>query len=169
MPSLNAGLLIGTNHVFVGTQQLAIPGSMIQIQYPSRFFLEIRISGPYPAPVTPRANCVLAQPAPDRRSTDGGHNTPLDGLLSDLLPAQTRERKPEVLWQLAGKGLDLQNDLRGKKSRVAPAVAFLGVRPGVGRRSVYATSKRFAGADQVSRRSACWTDHRLQGAPLSHA
>ena len=101
MPRLNAGFLIGRYHKILAVQRLAVPNALIQIKNFSRFLLKIRISWPNPTAVTPRANGILAQPAPDGFSADRSDNALLGCLLSNLFMRKPGKWEPELLWQLA--------------------------------------------------------------------
>jgi hypothetical protein len=56
------------------------------------------------------------QPAPQRTAADGRHQAALLDLLNRILSAPTRYRQAVLRRQLAGKGLNLYDELWGKKS-----------------------------------------------------
>ena len=69
-PCLNARLLIGAGHEVVTAERLAVPHTMVKIQYACAFGFELRITREDPATVVPRANCILRKPAPDSCAAD---------------------------------------------------------------------------------------------------
>ena len=130
-------------------QGFSFPDSLIQIQDSCGLLFEIRISRPNPASVTPGSDSILAEPAPDSFSADRGDNSLFFRLSGDFIVCKSGKRKSELFGQLTGKRLDGNNDLRGKKRRVCPAVAFPGARPDVGQRSVFAIWRQSAEANQA--------------------
>jgi hypothetical protein len=104
---------------------------------------------PDPTSVTPGSDSILAEPAPDSFPADRGDNSLFFRLSVDFTVCKSGERKSELFRQLTGKRLDSNNDLRGKKCRVCPAVAFPGARAGVGQRSVFAIWRRSVEANQA--------------------
>jgi len=72
--SLDAGLLIGTNHECVFLQWLALPLAGIQIQNASGLGSEVRIAREYPSALVPGTDGVLTEPAPHRLVADGGYD-----------------------------------------------------------------------------------------------
>jgi len=88
-PGLNTGLLISTEHIFVSSQGHSIPYSLIQIQHPSRFLLELGISGEDPTAMLPGFNGVLVQPASDRRAANLGNNPSADDFRGYLRAAES--------------------------------------------------------------------------------
>jgi|GEM_PF-3432692 len=162
-PSLNAGFLIRGNHEVVIAQSLAIPSPVIQIQNTSCFLFEMRVTGPDPAPIAPRADCVGAEPAPHRCPTDGSDNAALYCLPRNVIPSQAREGQAQVFRQLARQGLDFDHDLRGEKCVVVRALTALASRQGAGRRSACATSTRSVEASPGACQFPCWTSPEQQG------
>ena len=160
---LNAGLFIGGDNKIMAAQGLSFPDAVIQIENSCGLLLEIRIPWPNPASITPRANRILAQPAPDSFSTDGGYDSLLFHLSGDFIVRKSRKRQPELFGQLTGKCFDSNNDLRGKKRRVCPAVAFPGARPGVGQKSAFAIWTQSVVADQAADRFPCLKSLQRQG------
>jgi hypothetical protein len=65
---LNAGFLVGADHKVSGSQRLALPSSVIQIQNASCFVLKIRVPGLDPTAITPGANGIIIEPTPHRRA-----------------------------------------------------------------------------------------------------
>jgi hypothetical protein len=138
-PGLNTGFFIGRNNKIIAAQGFSFPDPVVQIKDSRGFLFEIRITGPNPTAVTPWANGIFAQPAPDCFSTDRGYNPLFFRLPGDFIVSEFGKWKSEVLGQLAGKRLHGYNDFRGKKRRVSLAVAFPVGQPCAGQRSVYAT------------------------------
>jgi hypothetical protein len=56
---LNAGFLVGGDHVFIAAQRFALPAALVKVQDSSRFLLELRIAGENPTAVLPGADGVL--------------------------------------------------------------------------------------------------------------
>jgi len=162
-PGLDAGFFIGGNHEVAIAQDLAIPCPVVQIQNAPCFLLEMGATGPDPTPIAPGADRIGAEPAPHRCAADGGDNATLYGLLRNVIPAQSRERHPQIFRQLAGQGLDFDYDLRGKKGGVSRALTALASRPGAGRRSACATSIQSVVASPNVDRFPCWTTPERQG------
>ncbi len=160
---LNTGFLIRGNNKIISAQRFVLPEPMIQIENSCSLLFKLRISRPDPASVTPGTNSIFAQPAPDCFATDGSDNSLSFRLPSDFLVGEPGERKTEVFGQLAGKGLNGNNDFRGKKRRVSRAVAFPGVRPSAGQRNVFAISRQFVLANRVVRRFLYWRVPQLIG------
>jgi hypothetical protein len=74
-PCLNAGLFIRGDNKIMAAQGFSFPDSLIQVQDPCGFWFEIWIPRPNPASVTPGADSILAQPAPDCFPADGSYNS----------------------------------------------------------------------------------------------
>ena len=147
----------------MAAQGFSFPDSLIQVQDPCGFLFEIWISRPNPASVTPGADSILAQPAPDSFPADGSYNSMFFRLPGNFIVCKSGKRKSKLFGQLTGKRLDSNNDLRGKKRRVSRAVAFPGDRPGVGQRSAFAIWRRSVEATQAVDRFACLKTPQRQG------
>jgi hypothetical protein len=63
--SLDAGLLVGTQHVLVVPQWLALPAAGVQIEDRTGKFEKMRVAWKDPALVAPGTQRILEQPAPD--------------------------------------------------------------------------------------------------------
>lgn len=100
-------------------QRFARPAPFIEVQDPARLLGELRIAGEEPTPIAPRLQRVLAQPAPQRRATDLGHQP-----LGAHGCSQLGERPPGH-WHpvpgrpFTGQGLDLDHDAGGKSGLAA--------------------------------------------------
>ena len=86
----------------------------------SRLALEVGVAREEPAPVRPRPQGVLAQPAPDGRQADRLDDLALDRLAGDVGDRQARERQTRIARALTGEGLDLDHHPRGEKVRGRP-------------------------------------------------
>jgi hypothetical protein len=84
--SLNAGLFVGRKHVVVGSQCLAFPESLIEIEHPLGFWLKFRITGKDPTAMLPRANGILVEPSPNGPAANFGCDTALSDLTNQILP-----------------------------------------------------------------------------------
>ena len=144
-------------------QGFSFQDSLIQIKDSGGLWFEIRISRPNPASVTPGADSVLAQPTPDSFPADGSDNSMFFRLPGNFIVCKSGKRKPKLFGQLTSKRLDCNNDLRGKKRRVCPAVIFPGDRPGVGRRSACAIWKQSVEANQAVYQFPCLKVPQRQG------
>jgi hypothetical protein len=135
---LDAGLLVGGDHEFVRAQPATFPDSVVEIEDPPGLLFEIRIAREDPTPVLPRSDGVFAQPSPDGGVTDRGHQSGTD-MRAEFSQTPARERQAQLRRQLAGDGLNANDQLWGGRPggvRVVdghrdPAAAV--------RRSVYAT------------------------------
>src|SRR6266446_6501078 len=65
-PGLNAGLLVGAQHVVARPQGCALPTTLIKVQDWARLGGEGWVAWKYPAAMAPRSQGVLAEPAPQR-------------------------------------------------------------------------------------------------------
>jgi len=167
---LDAGLFIRGDNKIMAAQGFSLPDAVIQIENSCGLLLKIWIPRPNPASITPGANRILAQPAPDRFSTDGCDDSLFFHLSGDFIVGKSRKRQPELFGgQLTGKCFDSNNDLRGEKRRVCPAAAFPGARPGVGQRSAFAIWRRFVVANQGADRFPCLKALQRQGGRSWHA
>src|SRR5437867_6333995 len=62
---LDAGLLVGREHEFIGVQLLSLPLMLIQIEDPTRLEGESRVARKNPTAVLPRTNRILVEPSPE--------------------------------------------------------------------------------------------------------
>ena len=145
---LNTGFFIRRKNKIMGIKRFFIPNTLIQVQNFCSLLFKFRITRPNPTSVTPGSNCVFVQPTPDSFSANRGDNPPLFDFSCDFIMCKLGERQPKLFWQLTGKSFNSNNDFRGKKRRVFPAVAFPEVRPRVGQKNVFAIWRQFVGANQ---------------------
>ncbi len=75
-PRLNAGFLVGADDIVAGAQGFALPFPMVEIEHQTGLALEIRIPRPDPTAITPGADGIGAEPAPNRGSADRGGQCP---------------------------------------------------------------------------------------------
>lgn len=81
---LDAGLLVDAEYVIARPQRCTFPPTLVEIDDAAGFAGKLRIAREYPAAMAPRAQRVLAKPAPERRATDFCHKTARHCLLSQL-------------------------------------------------------------------------------------
>jgi hypothetical protein len=74
-PSLDTCFLVGADHELVRSQPVALPNSVVEVEDPAGFVLEVGVAGEDPAPVLPGSNGVFVEPSPDGGVADGGHQT----------------------------------------------------------------------------------------------
>jgi hypothetical protein len=70
LTDLDAGLLVRADDEVPSRQWSAVPKALVKIENGAGLGQELRVAGKYPAPVAPRTNGVLAQPAPERDPAD---------------------------------------------------------------------------------------------------
>src|SRR5271169_5576413 len=136
---LNAGLLVGGDHEIPTPQGFALPPAAIEVENARRFDGEVWIARKNPAPMLPRANRVLTEPAPDRLVADGGRQSAALHLPGNVAAAHARQGQTARGGQFARHGLNEHDDLRGKKLGGDPSAAALPGPASAARRSVYAT------------------------------
>lgn len=138
-PGLDARFLVGRDHELVHPQRATLPLAGVEIEDASGFGAKVGILGKNPASVTPGADRVVAEPAPDRGLSDGGYNPASDGQMLELREAQPGKGQTQPMGQLTGQCLDLDHDAGGESGPVARAVAVLRARQGALGRSACAT------------------------------
>jgi len=113
---LDAGLLVGAEHIIARSQGFVPPPALIEVQDAAGLGSEGGITRENPATMAPRSQRVLAEPAPQRGAADLRHQP-----LFDRFPAQFGER-PARQWQattrrqLTCQRLDLDPDSGGKNA-----------------------------------------------------
>ena len=113
---LDAGLLVGAEHIIAWSQGFVLPPALVDIQHPTGLGGEGGITRENPATMAPRPQRILAEPTPQRGAADLRHQS-----LRDRLPAQfgerpARQRQAAARWQLTGQRFDLDPDRRGKNA-----------------------------------------------------
>src|SRR5712692_10414141 len=73
LTGLNAGLLVGRDHIVARPQRAALPLPGIEIQHRTGALGKARVARKQPTPMAPRPNRVGIQPAPEGRLADGRH------------------------------------------------------------------------------------------------
>ena len=84
LQGLELGFLIGTDHIIVGTERVALPPPGIQIEHPGGLGLEIGVTGKDPGPVLPGLDRIGGQP-----SVHGGRRDRLGYTAGDRLAARS--------------------------------------------------------------------------------
>ena len=90
---LNACLFVGRDHEVILGKWFVVPGPGIQVEHAPRFLFELRISGKDPTAMTPWPECVLGQPSPEGRFTDGGDQSSIDRCSLQIRDLEARDRK----------------------------------------------------------------------------
>jgi hypothetical protein len=106
---LNAGLLVGRKHEFIGLQRLSVPLMLIQIEDSTGFGSKIRIAWENPTAVLPRPNRVLAEPAPEGGVAQLRDQSTLANVLGQFVQTPSREREVMGGGQFAGQGFNLDD------------------------------------------------------------
>jgi hypothetical protein len=135
---LDAGLLVGREHEFIGVQFLSLPLMLIQIEDPTRFESEIGVAWKNPTAVLPRTNGVLVEPSPERRAAQLSDQSTLANVLAQFLQTPTRERDVMGGGQFAGQSFNLYDEFWGKKTGGDPVGGVLPSRPVAFRKSACA-------------------------------
>src|SRR6516165_9582997 len=123
-PGLDAGFFIRTQHVITRSQGLILPTALIEAQDATGLDGESRVARENPVTMPPWSQCILAEPAPERRAADLRDHTVLHGLAAQLGERPVRQRQSTTHGQFTGQGLDLDHDTGGKARRSPPARLF---------------------------------------------
>src|SRR3990172_3967698 len=89
---LDAGLLVGADHVIIRAQSLAFPNPLVQVQHSTGLLRKPLVAGKNPTAIRPRADGVGTQPPPPRASADRSDDATPDRLSGDLGATEPRER-----------------------------------------------------------------------------
>ena len=143
---LNTGLLVGGNHVFIVTQRLALPDTLIKVKDTPRLFFQVGIPRKDPAPMLPRTNSILAEPPPDSGAADLSSNSTTYNLARYLGVTESRQWNAAFPGQLASERFYLHLNHRGKRRADARVLADLQVQPFAPQRNACATSRQPAEA-----------------------
>ncbi len=138
-PGLDTGLLVGRDHEFIVLESLTIPTTLIQIQNAACFKSKIGVAREDPGSMLPRTDGVLVQPTPNGAAANLSDQARARDVLSQVGGAPARQREIVGRGQFTGESFNLNDQLRGKISGAAPDADVLPDRPGVSRRSVFAT------------------------------
>ena len=115
LAGLDGGFLIGAHDELIRSEWLALPNALVEIEQTGGLGEKVRIAGKQPATMLPGPDGVLMEPAPDGGPADGGHQARLTELSGQIVVAPARERKALTGRQLAGQGLNLNDNLWGEK------------------------------------------------------
>lgn len=136
---LDAGFLVcGEDELIVG-ERFALPKPFIEVQESPGLGRKVGVVGEDPAAVGPRANGIFVQPAPHGAVADRRHQTRLPSLTGHVGPTESGERKVGAGGQLSRQGLNLNDDLWGKKPGGGRGELRLPGQPGASRRVACAT------------------------------
>jgi len=116
---LDAGLLVGRQDVLPRAERPAVPAPGVEIQDALGFDGERRIAGKDPTAMPPRAEGVLAEPAPQRGPADLGDQPLRDDRLLQLAQRPACQRQPALRGQLTREGFDGDDDSGGKSGPAA--------------------------------------------------
>jgi len=120
---LNAGFFISTDHIVPWPQRFTLPNALVQVKDTTRFLGKVRVSRKYPTSVRPGLDRIIAEPAPNSGTADGGHDSASHRLPRYFIVAQSRKGKSSFSRHLASERFDLHNYLRGKNDLVFPVLA----------------------------------------------
>jgi hypothetical protein len=136
---LDAGLLVGADYEIGCSQRTTLPHPLVEIEDSAGLAGEIRVPREDPAAMMPRADGVLREPAPNGRFSNRRHQSPADRRLLDIGHAEPGERETKLLRELTSEGFYGDDDAGGKRRAAYLGAPALRARPGLVRRSVYAT------------------------------
>src|SRR5215472_520139 len=157
---LNAGLLIGGDHVVVRRQRLAFPDAFVEIQNPPRLGGKVGVAREDPAAVRPWADRIGIQPAPDRAAADRRHEPGALGFACQVVHAPPRKRTARAGGQFTGERLDGDDHLWGEKPGGDPGGHDPQDPPRVLRKSACARGTRPLAGCRDSGQSRHWTNRR---------
>lgn len=135
---LDTGFFIGTDHIVIRPQRDSLEYPEIQIQDARRSFRKERVSGKDPTPVIPGLDRVTMQVTPYGLNAYGKYNASIRCLFGDIGMTETGQGEPQLGGEFTGRGFDLHNALRGKKTAVARILVGPPGRRRARNRSVYA-------------------------------
>src|SRR6266571_6561087 len=98
---LDAGFLVGRNHVVLVSQSLAFPEPLIEVQHSFSFGLKVRIPWKDPTAMLPGANGILVEPPPKSPSADFCHDAAPGDFPDQILAAVAGEGLAAFLGQFA--------------------------------------------------------------------
>ena len=135
---LNAGLLVGADHVIIRPQSLAFPNPLVQVQHSTGLLGKPLVAGKNPTAIRPRADGVGIQPPPHRASADRSDDATPDRLSGDIGATEPRERQSRLARQFTRQSLDLDHHLGGEKDSGDPGADDSPIRPDAPRKTVSA-------------------------------
>lgn len=121
LAGLDGGFLIGAHDELVPAEGLTLPNALVEIEQTAGLGEKVGIAGKQPATMLPGPDGILMEPAPDGGPADGSHQARLTELSGQIVVAPAREGKALTGRQLAGQGLNLNDDLWGEKLGVDPS------------------------------------------------
>ncbi len=128
---LDAGLLVSADHVIGLGQFSTFPEPFVKVEYASGFLYKGGISREDPVAVIPWPNGIVGKPAPNRRLSDGGDQSPTKHFSFDLRHAEARQRNVAHRWQLTSQRFHCRDGHGGKIGQGVLALAVPPGRPGV--------------------------------------
>jgi len=163
-PSLNTGLLIGTEHKLIVFEWCAVPNPVIEIENSSGFGGKSRVPGENPAAMLPWFGGILIEPALHGAPADGSCQTRLSGVLGNIFSAPATKGNVISSRQLTGDCFNLNNDLWGEKTGGGGPVenVLLGHR-GAAQRSIFATCRQLPVSNPIWLQFDHYLDPGLQG------
>jgi hypothetical protein len=120
-PSLDTGLLIGTQNKFIVFELFPVPNPLIEVKDSPGFFGKLRISGENPGTMLPRFNSILIQPSPHRTIADRSHKTGLASVSCNSYSAPTGKGHLMRCRQLTCDSFNLNDEIWGEKTGGDPA------------------------------------------------
>ena len=122
---LNPRLLVGGEHKIFGAKRLSLPETLVEIEDRTGLFNKQGITRKDPASMPPRANGVLAEPAPNGGSADFGRQPLIENFLADVGDREARQWQTLAMRQLTSESFYLNDETGGKSGPSARR----GVRP----------------------------------------
>jgi hypothetical protein len=116
---LDARLFVGAEHVLARPQGHPLPAAFVEIEDPAGLERELRIAGEEPAAVAPRAQGILAEPAPHGGATDLRHDAVRHHGATELGHRPARQRHRPAPRQLTRQRFDFHDDAGGKSGLAA--------------------------------------------------
>jgi hypothetical protein len=127
LADLDAGLLVRADYEVALGQGGAVPKALVKIENGAGLLQELRVAGKNPAPIAPRTNSILAQPAPERDPADLRYEALPQYLLPNFGDGEARKRQAEAMREFTSQGLNLNDDAGGKSGLYAhPGAALQG-------------------------------------------
>jgi len=115
LAGLDGGFLIGAHDELVPAEGLTLLNALVENEQTAGLGEKVGIAGKQPATMLPGPDGVLMEPAPHGGPADGGHQARLTELSGQIVVAPAREGNALTGRQLAGQGLNLNDDLWGEK------------------------------------------------------
>src|SRR5580765_236434 len=113
-PCLDAGLFVGGEHVITRPQCGATPTALVEIENEARVASELRIAREDPGAMSPGAQRILAEPAPERGIADLRDDAARHRLLAQFADRPAGKWQAPAGRQLTSQRLDRDDDTGGK-------------------------------------------------------